>query len=75
MNTALILAVQTSVEWTERGAATASTMFFRSMGGTVAVALLGALLKQTLVSNPQLPLDSINALLRHDSTLMQTTRS
>ena len=36
-NTALLIAVQTSVDWSERGIATASTMFFRTMGGAIAV--------------------------------------
>src|SRR5690349_17207279 len=36
-NTALLIAVQTSVEWRQRGVATASTMFARTIGGTLAV--------------------------------------
>src|SRR2546430_3792251 len=32
-NTALLIAVQTSVEWRQRGVATASTMFARTIGG------------------------------------------
>jgi EmrB/QacA subfamily drug resistance transporter len=43
-NTALLIAVQESASWEERGVATASTMFFRSIGGAVAVGALGALL-------------------------------
>jgi MFS family permease len=43
-NTALVIAVQESVPWQERGVATASTMFFRTIGGAIAVAGLGALL-------------------------------
>src|SRR5262249_30253740 len=34
-NTAQVIAVQTSVSFKERGVATASTMFFRSIGGTI----------------------------------------
>lgn len=48
MNTALIIAVQTSVAWKERGVATASTMFFRTIGGTMAVGVLGGILARTL---------------------------
>jgi MFS family permease len=43
-NTALIIAVQESAAWEERGVATASTMFFRTIGGAVAVGALGAIL-------------------------------
>jgi EmrB/QacA subfamily drug resistance transporter len=43
-NTPLIIAVQTSVPWNRRGVATASTMFFRTIGGTLAVGLLGGVL-------------------------------
>lgn len=43
-NIPLIIAVQTSVSWNRRGIATASTMFFRTIGGTLAVAILGAIL-------------------------------
>src|SRR3989454_12019386 len=43
-NTALLIAVQTSVEWRQRGVATASTMFARTIGGTLAVGAPGALL-------------------------------
>src|SRR5256885_5925193 len=35
-NTALLIAVQTSVEWRQRGVATASTMFARAIGGAAA---------------------------------------
>lgn len=43
-NTPLIIAVQTSVPWNRRGVATASTMFFRTIGGTLAVGVLGGVL-------------------------------
>jgi EmrB/QacA subfamily drug resistance transporter len=47
-NTALLIAVQESVDWAQRGVATASTMFFRSIGGGVAVGALGAVLAAAL---------------------------
>jgi len=47
-NTPLVIAVQSSVPWNRRGIATASTMFFRTMGGTLAVGLLGGLLAVAL---------------------------
>ena len=43
-NTPLVIAVQSSVPWNRRGVATASTMFFRTIGGTLAVGLLGGVL-------------------------------
>src|SRR3954467_13889303 len=41
-NTALLIAVQTTVESRQRGVATASTMFARTIGGTPAVGVPGA---------------------------------
>lgn len=54
MNTPLVIAIQTSVTWSERGVATASTMFFRSIGGTVGVGVMGAVFAHTLMQNPLL---------------------
>ncbi len=39
-----ILSVQNAVPWNLRGVATATTQFFRTMGGTVGVALMGTIL-------------------------------
>jgi len=47
-NTPLVIAIQTSVAWNRRGVATASTMFFRTIGGTLSVGLLGGLLAHAL---------------------------
>jgi EmrB/QacA subfamily drug resistance transporter len=44
VTTALIIAVQDAVEWHQRGVATSSQMFFRTIGGAVIVGALGALL-------------------------------
>lgn len=49
-NTPLVIAVQTSVGFKQRGVATASTMFFRNIGGTVAVGVMGVVLASTLLS-------------------------
>ena len=43
-NTPMLIAVQDAVEWRQRGVATASTTFFRSIGGALAVGALGAVL-------------------------------
>jgi len=47
-NTPLVIAVQSSVPWKRRGVATASTMFSRSIGGTLAVGVLGGVLAAAL---------------------------
>lgn len=47
-NPPLLMAVQTSVAWNRRGVATASTLFFRTIGGTLAVGLLGGVLANAL---------------------------
>jgi EmrB/QacA subfamily drug resistance transporter len=51
-NTALILAVQSSVAYQQRGVATSSTMFFRSIGGTIGVGVMGVILARALLRNP-----------------------
>ena len=50
-NTALIITVQDSVRFARRGVATASTMFFRTIGGAVAVGVLGAVLAHALAGH------------------------
>jgi EmrB/QacA subfamily drug resistance transporter len=45
---ACVIAVQNSVEWEQRGIATASTQFFRSIGGSISVAIMGALLNSRM---------------------------
>jgi len=53
-NTALVIAVQTSVGWEQRGIATGSTMFFRTIGGALAVSGMGGVLNAVLVSDPRI---------------------
>jgi MFS family permease len=62
-NTALLIAVQTSVEWRQRGVATASTMFARTIGGTLAVGALGGILTATLLSGGSVSLEAADRLL------------
>lgn len=54
-NTALIIAVQTSVPWSERGIATASSMFFRNIGGVLGVAVVGGVIIAKLNAATDLP--------------------
>lgn len=62
-NTSLLIAVQTSVEWRQRGIATASTMFARTIGGTLAVGALGGILAATLLSDASVPAGAADQLL------------
>jgi len=65
-NTALLIAVQTSVSWKQRGIATASTMFFRTIGGTLAVGVMGGLLRSALEADPSIPAGAASQLLGPD---------
>jgi EmrB/QacA subfamily drug resistance transporter len=47
-STALVIAVQTSVGFSQRGVATASTVFFRNIGGTLGVGVMGVVLARVL---------------------------
>lgn len=73
-NTAVIIAVQESVVHGQRGVATASTMFARSIGGAVIVGALGALLGALLLGKiPAHLLDELLAPGEHahvDPTLL-----
>lgn len=62
-NTALIIAVQSSVEWQQRGIATSSTMFFRTIGGTLAVGVMGGVLAASLGADPAIPEGAASRLL------------
>ena len=62
-NTSLLIAVQTSVEWRQRGIATASTMFARTIGGTLAVGALGGILAATLLGDASVPAQAADQLL------------
>lgn len=48
-STAFIVAIQTTVPWTERGSATASNTFMRSIGSAIGVALLGGILNNRIM--------------------------
>ncbi|MFC0847895.1 MFS transporter [Streptomyces noboritoensis] len=73
----LIIAVQSSVGWAERGTATASILFCRQVGQSVGAALFGAIANATITSRlasaplPGLPddLDSVSRALAHPAGL------
>lgn len=50
MATPYLVAVQNAVPWNRRGVATSSQQFFRTIGGTIAVAALGAVLNARLAA-------------------------
>ncbi|WNG58324.1 MFS transporter [Archangium gephyra] len=61
--TSLLIAVQTSVGWELRGVATASHMFFRTIGGALGVGLMGGVVVSQLMKDPSVPLEAANELL------------
>jgi EmrB/QacA subfamily drug resistance transporter len=63
-NTALMIAVQESATWEERGVATASTIFFRTIGGALAVGGLGGVLAAAMGSH--VSSSQLNQLLAPD---------
>ncbi len=65
-NTALIIAVQSSVTWQQRGVATASTIFFRTIGGTLAVGGLGGVIARGIAGIQGVPAEAANQLLGPD---------
>jgi MFS family permease len=50
LSTASMVIVQNAVGWTERGVATASQMFARSLGSTLGATVLGGVLNMSLAS-------------------------
>jgi len=68
-NTPLVIAVQSTVPWNRRGVATASTMFFRTIGGTLAVGILGGVLAAALAGANAAPA-AVDQLLGPERDLM-----
>lgn len=70
-STTFIIAIQTSVDWSQRGIATATNLFMRSLGSTVGAAFLGGLLNSRLkreiersnLSTENVSVDMTNVLL------------
>jgi hypothetical protein len=60
-----LLGVQNAVAWHRRGIATSSVPFFRSIGGAVAVALLGTILAASLKGTGADPDALLDARLRN----------
>jgi EmrB/QacA subfamily drug resistance transporter len=70
-STAFIVSIQSSVNWEQRGIATASNMFMRNLGNTIGAALLGGILNSqiqiylTKEGKGVASVDSVNSLLKH----------
>ena len=62
LSTSAILIIQTSVGWSERGAATASNVFARNLGSTFGATVLGGVLNASLAHDGT-SYDQIRALL------------
>jgi EmrB/QacA subfamily drug resistance transporter len=69
-STAFIVSIQSTVEWEQRGIATAANMFMRNFGNTVGAALLGGILNSRLqhyldqhTHSHHVSINSINSLL------------
>jgi len=62
-STALLLAVQTSVGWETRGVATATSLFFRTIGGTIGIGVLGGVLAAGIQADPAIPPNAGSELL------------
>ena len=63
LSTAAIVLIQDSVEWAERGAATASNLFARTLGSTLGAAVLGAVLNASLARGHAGSLQQVQQLL------------
>lgn len=65
-NTALLIAVQSTVDWKRRGTATASTLFFRTIGGAIAVGVSGAVVTGAIARAPGVSAEAASGILaRH----------
>lgn len=72
LNTTYIVAIQTSVAWSQRGVATATNMLMRNLGNAVGAALLGGVLNARLAAyidarglSAVISLDSVRQLIEH----------
>lgn len=63
-NTTFIVSVQTAVAWGERGAATASNLFMRTIGQALGAALFGAVLTTGIARQVPEAGDAVNRLLQ-----------
>jgi hypothetical protein len=79
-STSYLVSVQNAVPWNRRGIATSSIVFFRTVGGSVAVAIMGALLNASLGTRYQAAVERASGgdvdlanLLADPNSLLQPT--
>lgn len=72
-SSALIISIQNAVDWTQRGVATAMSQFVRTIGGSISVAIMGAVLAGQL-SSRFARIDGVPAGSEADDLLNETTR-
>jgi MFS family permease len=65
MSTPYLLAVQNAVPWHRRGVATGAVQFFRTIGGAISVAALGAVLNAHLAAGTPAGVD-VNVVMHPD---------
>ena len=70
---ATIISVQNAVDWTQRGIATAMTQFVRTIGGSIMVAVMGAILASQLAGRFA-TIEGVPAGAEADDLLNQETR-
>jgi len=77
-STTYLLSVQNAVPWQRRGVATSSIIFFRTVGGSIGVAVMGALLNTSLgpryaaaVEKASVGDDNLARLLADPNNLLQ----
>ncbi|MDR4946214.1 MDR family MFS transporter [Neobacillus cucumis] len=78
-STAFIVSIQSTVDWQQRGIATAANMFMRNLGNTIGAALLGGILNNRMVyyfskNNKSLTIEDANKLLKAEER-SQLTKS
>lgn len=67
LNVTVILLVQGSVGWAQRGSATAANIFARNLGSTLGAAVLGSVLNYTLMRQPGITPQVVRSLLEQNS--------
>ncbi|WP_456275674.1 MDR family MFS transporter [Bacillus sp. AK128] len=82
--TSFIVSIQSTVEWKQRGIATAANMFMRTLGSTIGAALLGGILNSRLLTyikdqgiDENVNVDTTNILLneKQRNQLSESVRS
>jgi Na+/melibiose symporter-like transporter len=60
-STSYLVSIQNAVPWRRRGIATSSIVFFRTVGGSIGVAVMGALLNASLGSRYEAAVEEVSA--------------